>query len=225
MCQDREKILDLAYFGEGLQGHDTHVSPVHPEFAPMDVPSYDPEGAKALLAEAGFDSSNPLSFDVAVGTGWSDVVAYMETLQEDAKAAGINMTLDTMPNSSYWDLWTETAVGVTPWTHRPLAVMLLPLAYIADSEGEPVPWNESRWVDEEFSTLLAQAQGTLDIEARREIMAELQRIQNERGSIGIAYWQNVWEGFNPKVQGINAHPNNYAMWLEIWLDPDQDPFA
>jgi len=146
-------------------------------------------------------------------------------LQEDAKAAGIDITLDTMPNSSYWDLWTETTVGITSWTHRPLAVMLLPLAYIADSEGNPVPWNESRWVDEEFSTLLLQAQGTIDLEARRAIMADLQRIQQERGSIGIAYWMNTWDGHNPAFQDHNVHPNTYTLWNATWLDREKDPFA
>jgi peptide/nickel transport system substrate-binding protein len=123
--QDRQKIIDQAYFGEALIGHDVHVSPVQPEFAPMDTPAYDPEGAKELLAKAGQEG---LSFDISVGTGWPDVVAYAETFQEDAKAAGVNVTLNTMPNSAFWDLWVETAVGITPWTHRPLAVMLLPLA-------------------------------------------------------------------------------------------------
>jgi peptide/nickel transport system substrate-binding protein len=229
MVQDREKILDQAYFGEGLLGMDTHVSPVHPEFAPMDVPAYDPEGAKALLEEAAAEgvlaSADGLNFAISVGTGWTDIVAYAEVLQEDAKAAGINITLDTMPNSAYWDLWTETAVGITTWAHRPLAVMLLPLAYIADAEGNPVPWNESRWVDEEFSELLKTAQGTLDLEARRAIMVDLQRIQLERGSIGVAFFQNFWAISNPAFQGITAHPTQYELWREVWYDPDQDPFA
>ncbi|MEM7031493.1 MAG: ABC transporter substrate-binding protein, partial [Chloroflexota bacterium] len=56
MCQDRTKILNSAYFGEGLEGHDVHVAPVHPEFAPMDLPAYDPDGARALLDEAGVDN-------------------------------------------------------------------------------------------------------------------------------------------------------------------------
>ncbi len=222
MCQDRQRILDQAEFGEGLLGHDTHVSPVHPEFAPMDVPEYDPEGAKALLAESGLEG---LAFDIAVGTGWTDVVAYAETLKEDAKAAGIEITLNTMPNAAYWDLWTEAAVAITPWTHRPLAVMLLPLAYIADSEGVPVPWNESRWVDEEFSELLVKAQGTLDVEARRAIMADIQRIQMERGSIGIAWWRSSFSMANPAFQGIEAHPTTYNLWREVWYDPDKDPNA
>jgi len=222
MCQDREKILDQAYFGEGLLGHDFHVSPVHPEFAPMDVPEYDPEGAKALLAESGLEG---LAFDIAVGTGDPDVVAYAETLQESAKAAGIDITLNTMPSSAYWDLWTEAAVGITPWTHRPLAVMVLPLAYIGDADGNPVPWNESRWVDEEFTTLLLKAQGTLDVEARRAIMADLQKIQMERGSIGITYWQNSWSVANPAFTGIKSHPTAYNLWREVWYDADKDPHA
>jgi len=220
-CQDRQKILDQAYFSEGDLGGDTHVAPVQPDYAPMDIPAYDPEGAKALLAEAGQEN---LAFNVAVGAGWTDVVSYMETLKEDAKAAGIDVTLETMPNEAYWNLWTEAAVGVTPWTHRPLAVMLLPLAYIADSEGKPVPWNESRWVDEEFSTLLKKAQSIADNEARREVMKDLQRIQSERGSIGIAYFYHVWDAYNPAFQNVNSHPTGYYLLNEAWYDPEKDPF-
>lgn len=220
-CQDRAKIVQTAYFGEADEGQDTHVAPVQPDYSPMESPKYDPEGAKALLQKAGLDS---LDVDIAVGTGWTDVVAYIETLKEDAKAAGINITLNTMPNNAYWDLWTETPVGVTPWTHRPLAVMLLPLAYIGDADGKPVPWNESRWVDAEFTELLQKAQGIADNEARRAVMKDIQRVQMERGSIGIAYWQNVWDVYNPGFQNVGAHPTSYVILTDAWYDPDKDPF-
>lgn len=213
--QDREKILDTAFFGEGIVGYDTHVSPVHPAWSPMDLPPYDPEGARALLDEAGVET---LEFSVSVGTGWPDVVAFAENVQEDAKAAGINITLDTMPNSAFWDLWVETAVGITPWTHRPLAVMLLPLAYIADAEGNPVPWNESRFIDEEFTSILQVAQGTFDVEARRALYADLQRIQAERGAVLISYFMNTWEATNKNVHGIEGHPTNYRLFREVWVD-------
>jgi len=219
MCQDRTAILASAYFGEGLEGYDTHASPVQPEWAPMELPEYDPEGARALLEEAGVED---LEFDISIGTGWNDIVAYAETLQEGAKAAGITVNLATMPNSAYWDLWTETPVGITTWAHRPLAVMLLPLAYINDANGDPVPWNESRWHDDEFATLLQEAQGTADVEARRALMVDIQRIQQERGSVGIAYFINRWATYNPGFQGIVAHPTDYNLYREVWYDPDQD---
>ncbi|MBU37333.1 MAG: hypothetical protein CL611_02710 [Anaerolineaceae bacterium] len=219
-CQDRQKILDNSYFGQGDIGFDTHAAPSHPEFAPMDDIPYDPEGAKALLEEAGMSD---LSFDIAVGTGWSDIVAFAETLQEDAKAAGISVTLDTMPNSAYWDVWTEAAVGITTWANRPLAVMVLPLAYIADSEGNPVPWNESRWVDDEFSALLKTAQGTFDLEARRAIMKDIQRIQSERGSVFIPFFKPVFRAYTNNVRGASGHPQNYnTEWREAWIEPSSE---
>jgi peptide/nickel transport system substrate-binding protein len=220
MVQDRQKILTQAYFGEGLLAHDTHVSPVHPEWAPIDVPKFDPAGAKALLDKAG---KAGLTFKIAVGSGWTDVVAYAENLANDAKQAGMNITLDSMPINSYWNVWNDdkAPVGITPWTHRPLAVMVLPLAYIAGPDGKPVPWNETNWVDKEFSDLLQKAQGTLDVEARRVIMKQLEVIQRDRGSIAIAWWQNSWDVFNPVFQNVSAHPTNYNLWREVWLDPSK----
>jgi peptide/nickel transport system substrate-binding protein len=218
LCQNREKILQLAYFGEGVMGHDVHVSPIHPEFCPMDVPEYDPDRAKALLEEAGYPDG--LDVELAVGTGWPDVVSYAEVLKEDAAPAGLNITLNTMPTSQYWEQWTEVALGITPWTHRPLGTMVLNLAYIADENGDPVPWNETRWVDEEFSELLQQANATLDVEERREIFCQLQQIQFERGSIGVAWWRNVWMVINKKFQNVKGHPTLYQLFNEVWYDPE-----
>jgi len=218
ICQDRARILASAYYDEGLVGHDTHISPVHPEFAPIDPPAYDADRARSLLEGAGMSS---LDVSIAVGTGWSDIVAYIENLKETAAPAGINITLETMPNNNYWEIWDQTTVGVTPWTHRPLATMVLPLGYGSDAEGNPLAgWNESRWIDAEFSQLVVQAQGTYDLEARRAIMLQLETIQMERGSVGIAYWLNQWEVFNPAFQNITAHPTSYNLWREVWYDPD-----
>ena len=213
--QQRQKMLDNTFFGQGDIGYDTHVSPIHPAFSPMDDIPYDPEGAKALLAEAGFEN---FEFTMTVATGWDWVVGIAETMVEDAKPAGVNITLDTMPLSAYWDVWTEAPVAITAWGHRPLAVMVLPLAYTADSEGNPVPWNESHWIDEEFSALLKEAQGTLDVEARRAIMSDIQRIQAERGSIGLAYFYNRWKANRPGWVGLNPHPTGYNLFGEAYFE-------
>jgi peptide/nickel transport system substrate-binding protein len=214
LCQNHEKVLNLAYFGEGLQGQEFHVYSNHPEYCNKPIPEYNPEKAKQLLADAGYP--NGLDVTIAVGTGWADIVSYAEILKEDAAPAGFNITLNTMPNSQYWEQWTEVDLGVTPWTHRPLGTMILNLAYVADSEGKPVAWNESRWVDEEFSQLLTQANGTLDVEARRQIFCDLEQIQMDRGSIGIPYWMNVWMVSRKNVMNVPPHPNIYMLFNETW---------
>ncbi len=94
--------------------------------------------------------------------------------------------------------------------------MVLNLAYIADAQGKPVPWNESRWVDTEFSDLLATANGTLDVEARRQIFCNLEQIQMDRGSIGIAWWQNIWMVYRNNVMDVSAHPTLYMLFNNVW---------
>jgi len=216
LCQNHEKILSLAYFGEGLQGQDFHVYQLHPEYCEKPIPEYNPEKAKQLLAEAGYPDG--LEVNLAVGSGWPDVVSYAEVLKEDAAAAGFNININTMPNSQYWEQWTEVDLGVTPWTHRPLGTMVLNLAYVAGADGNPVAWNESRWVDDEFSELLVEANGTLDVDRRREIFCKLEQIQWERGSVGIPFWKNIWFHYRKNVKDVPTHPTWYMLFNEVWME-------
>lgn len=216
LCQHREKILALAYFNEGLQGHDFHVCPLHPEYCEKPIPKYDPKRAKQLLKEAGYPKG--LDVNLAFGSGWPETVRYAEILKQDAAPAGFRIHLDTMPNDQFWGKWTEVDFGVTPWYPRPLGTMVLNLAYIADADGNPVPWNETRWVDDEFSKLLKQANGTLDVDERRKIFCKLEDIQWTRGSIGTPFWMNNWYAVSKKVKDVQASPYLYMTFNKVWLD-------
>jgi peptide/nickel transport system substrate-binding protein len=216
LCQNREKILQLAFFGQGLQGQDCHVAPVHPEYCPKPIPAYNPEKAKELLKQAGYP--NGVDVTIHIGSGWSDIVRYAEVLKQDSAPAGFRITIDAMPNKAYWDKWTEFPFKVTNWKHRPLGTMVPPLAYTADKDGKPVKWNETRWVDEEFSKLLIQASGTLDLEERRKIFCKLEDIQMSRGSVAIAYWMNLWLMTRKRVKNAKAHPGVANFLGDVWLD-------
>jgi peptide/nickel transport system substrate-binding protein len=215
ICQHHEKLLALVYFNEGLQGQDFHVYPFHPEYCEKPIPKYDPKQAKQLLKDAGYPDG--LDVNLAVGSDWPDVVRYAEVLKQDAKPAGFRININTMPTSQYWEKWTEVDLGITPWMHRPIGTMVLNLAYIADEKGKPVPWNETRWSDPEFSKLLNQANGLISVDERRKVFCKLEQIQMDRGSIGIPYWRNQWFVTRKRLQNITGHPSVYMLFNEVWL--------
>ncbi len=112
-CVDREKILKMAYYGEGIVGADYHVCPIHPAYCEVEPLPFNPQKAKEILEEAGY--TTPLKVELSVGSGWEDIVSMAEILKQDA-APAFDIQLRTMPVSTYWDLWTEVDLGITPWT-------------------------------------------------------------------------------------------------------------
>ena len=210
LCQNREKISKMVGYEDSYLGQDVHVSPMHPEYCNIGTPVYDPDKARDLLAKAGYHSG--LTVNLAVGSGWSEFVRYAEILKQDAASAGFKINIQKMPNNAYWERWKEVDLGLTVWKHYPLGTMVPNLAYTADDKGNPTAWNETRWVDREFSSLLKQANSTLDVRARRKIFCKLERIQQERGSIGNAFWMKNWSIASKKVCRSKPHPKGYLMF-------------
>ncbi len=219
MCQNREQILQLSYFGEGDLSIDAHVAPVHPEYCPKDIPAYDPEGARALLEEYAAEKGLTLPLQVTLATKNDQAEPEIaQALKQQAEAGGFDITLDITEPSGYWDRWTEVDLGITSWTHRPLGTMVLPLAYIEEAIGA---WNETRWFDDEFTSLLRDAEATLDVENRRSIFCQLEDIMQERGPIGNSYWKNVWNVTHKRFENIVSHPTAYDLLYDVWENPEK----
>jgi peptide/nickel transport system substrate-binding protein len=215
-CQNREKILALALQGQGTIGNDYHVGQANPEY--VDVAPYPFDTAKSLelLNAAGVET--PVKVELSVASDWPESMAFAQALKEDAVAGGFDITLKPMPATEYWNVWTTANMGITWWSHRTLAPMTLAVAYTADADGKPAAWNESGWVDEEFSAILTEAVGTLDLAKRKELVGKLEVIQKERGSILLPFFMSVWKIYKKNVHDIVADPQEYAIFYETWKD-------
>jgi peptide/nickel transport system substrate-binding protein len=216
MCQDREQIFQLAYFSEGDLSIDAHVAPSQPEYAEKPIPAYDPEGARELMEAYAAEKGISLPLQVTLATKNDQAEPEIaQALKELALPGGFDITLDITEPNGYWERWTEVPLGITSWTHRPLAVMLLPLAYTEEAIGN---WNETRWVDEEFEEVLRQAQATIDLEELRGLMSQIEDIMQERGPIGNSFWKNIWNITASEFQNVKAHPTAYDLLYDVWKD-------
>ena len=126
------------------------------------------------------------------------------------KEIGVNVTMNVLPSAQYWDHWTIEAFAYTAWTHRPLGVMVLDLAYRTG-----VPWNESHFDNPKFNDLMDKADATLDVGKRKLIMKEVETLMQEEGPIVQPVWRAVFTGVNKKVKGYKMHPTNY-IFCEEW---------
>lgn len=210
LCQDHKRLLELAYRGRGAEAQDHHVAPIHPEYSPMPTPKQDYPQARKLLAEAGFKKGIDLKIDVKKEPPWE--LAVTQALAEMCKPAGIRIKINVMPNAQYWDIWDKTPFGFTAWTHRPLGVMVLNLAYRSG-----VPWNETHYNNPEFDKALDEAGAILGVDGRRKQMAKLQKILQKDGIMAQPLWRSVFSASSKKVRGFKVHPTLYHQLNDVWL--------
>ncbi|MCZ4260184.1 ABC transporter substrate-binding protein [Limimaricola sp. G21655-S1] len=209
MAVDNEIVLELGYSGRGEVAENHHVCPIHPEYAQVDGPAYDPAAAKAMLDEAGFgdETFELISLDDAWQASTCDAVA------AQLRDAGIDVQRRVMPGSTFWNGWLEYPFSATDWAMRPLGVQVLALAYKSG-----VPWNETAYSSEEFDALLAEAMSLADVEARREVMARIETLLQEDGVVIQPYWRSIFRHYTDKVQGAEMHPSfehhHYRWWIK-----------
>jgi peptide/nickel transport system substrate-binding protein len=207
---DTNAVLQLAHKGLGTVGEHHHVSPIHPEYAKLPPFQRDVAKAKKLLADAGYPSGIDAEIACKPDPPWE--LLAVQALVEQWKDAGIRVKINVMPSTQFWEVWTKVTFGFTGWTHRPLGTMVLGLAYRTG-----VPWNEAKYSNKDFDTLLTQAEGTLDVNKRREVMAKLEAILQDDGPIVQPLWRSVFTYMDKRVQGFKMHPTQYIFGHQLGI--------
>ncbi|MEX1236556.1 MAG: ABC transporter substrate-binding protein [Roseovarius sp.] len=196
MAMSNAVLLELGHADVGEIAENHHVSPLHPAYAPMPAPVYDPAQARQLMIQAGMqDYVHEL---ISIDDSWRRNTAdAAEALLLDA---GIKVRRVILPGPLYWEGWATFPFSTTDWGHRPLGVQTYALAY---RSGEP--WNEFGWSNPEFDALLSEALATLDIEARRALMARLEALVREDAVTVQPYWRTLTNHTRPGLIGGAHH--------------------
>ena len=196
MAVDNSVLLELGYDNRGVTAQNHHVGPAHPEYADVGNPKYDPAGAKALMEEAGMmDFEHEIvSIDDAWRKNTTDAVA------AQLRDAGFKVKRTVLPGSTFWNDWAKYPFSSTNWNHRPLGVQIWALAY---RSGEA--WNEFGWANAEFDAILDKALATADVEKRRALMAEGEKLVQEEGVTIQPYWRSLYNHTREGLMGGAHH--------------------
>ncbi|MEO1790257.1 MAG: ABC transporter substrate-binding protein, partial [Pseudomonadota bacterium] len=103
MAVDNSVCLSLGYSDQGTLAENHHVCPIHPEYAELPPPDYDPAGALALMEEAGMAD---YEFEIiSIDDDWrrntSDVIA------AQLRDAGMNVKRTILPGATFWNDWAK----------------------------------------------------------------------------------------------------------------------
>jgi peptide/nickel transport system substrate-binding protein len=189
---DRPQLIASALDGYGVPASDL-FSPYDPDFDSSLHRQQDIPQAKFLLKKAGQENLTVQLVTSAVATG---TVAMATVLQQQAKAAGVTISLKTVdpttffgPSYLHWT-FSQDYYNYTPY-----------LAQVAESMLPTSPFNETHWRLPQYIGLYKQANLTTSAAARRQIEHEMQLIDFAQGGYIIPAYIDALDAYSTKITG------------------------
>lgn len=194
---NREGIIQAIFSGEAnLIAGFVVSSNLGFEDDPAPYP-YDPERARALLAEAGFENGFTISMGCPAD-GYVNINEVCLAVQRDLGRVGIDVSLEFRTTNSYWGEPGYGAVGpmyVDSWSSD-IGEALPRL------QGALIPGNYyNTWHDDVITDFVNQIASTVDSGERAALYAELQRYMFDNPPFIYLYQPNVFEAIRDNVMG------------------------
>ncbi|MFD1848763.1 ABC transporter substrate-binding protein [Oceanobacillus bengalensis] len=219
MAIDRQSMVDSIYGGGEVSG------PVNPSLGKWALPleereqlqPYDPEGAKALLAEAGFPNGFDTTLMVTDGYG-EQLVRVAQWIAEDLRNVGINAEIEVVEYATYFsEKWPnvdyDIGVGYQTYFQEPDEWLRTQM----HSEGTRNWFNIS---DPELDVMLDEQRMIIDEDERREMVYDIQRyvLENVVNPIPVSTYY-VQSPQQPYVKNWEPHSSyGYIHMKDVWLD-------
>ncbi len=196
MALDRQQVVDLVYAGFASLAADSTIPVSDPNF-PADVQprARDLDGARALLAEAGYPNGLEITSPLisVFGFGTSNLAA---VLKEQLAEAGITISLKE-GGPTFWDtVWQKEPFYIPDYNRRHPSEVF-PLISVTDA-GQ---WM-THWSNAEFDEAVQAAAKTTDFDVQKENYGKAIRLQSENDGIILPAYAPRLHGKATKLQGV-----------------------
>lgn len=135
-----------------------------------------------------------------------------DAIAAQLREAGFKVNRKVRRPDEFWAGWKEFPFSLTTWGHRPLGIQNIALAF-----RKGAAWNETGFSSEELEEAIANALAVVDSEARREMMAEIERIVLDAGIVIQPFWRKVYSHARPTVRNHAVHPSFVMDLAGVWL--------
>ena len=208
-----------------LQGTaEVAAGPTPPAFAwayneSLEPYPYDPETAKALLEEAGYDGEELTFYVTEGGSGMLDPIAMGTAIQADLQAVGMPTSIETYEWNTFLGrvnpgLEGKADMAEMAWmTNDPDTLPFLALR--SEAWPDKGGFNSGYYSNEKVDELLNEARTATDQDRRAALYKEMQEIvQEEAPWVFVANWkQNAVTGAN--VDNFKLQPSFFLMLQDV----------
>jgi len=213
MALDRDAMLMASLDGFGFATYAT-MQPIFAGASNEGTRSFDPEGARQLLAEQGF-APGDIEFEVLFFA--EDQRRRGEVVQSNLADIGITISLTMMEQAAWLPHTTQDIFDAT-FQNQTQPNLMAHMRAVMHSDSIDGP-NRSRMSNPELDALIDQAFATIDEAERLAVLLEASRVANEHvGFIGTNSSMTI-RAFNSNLVAPEIGPGG-AMFFNMvyWLD-------
>ncbi len=184
---DRDFMVKTTQLGYAFPADDDPIPISWPSAWEHTYPKQNIAQAKQLLASAGYNSSNPLKVTLYASDIQPGALSLATAYKDMAAQAGVDVTIDNVPLSSYWDTtWLKQPMGLTSWGVR-AAAQAFPLYLTCNAS-----FKESHFCNQQVDALVNKAEATLNASARIGLYKQAEKIVAQQGGeINILDFKNL----------------------------------
>ncbi|MCS0504812.1 ABC transporter substrate-binding protein [Ancylobacter mangrovi] len=208
MALDKKALVEVALYGQGTPTH-TMIPPSHPYYN-SDIPigAPDVEGAKKLLAEAGYPDGFEATLYVPVGRPTRERLGI--AAKEMLAPVGIKVDIQRVP----WDKFVKEIEGKADFYadgffSRPtIDTSIYPFYHSTGS------WNTQLWnyKNPEIDKVLDDARAAKTEDERAALYKKFQALAEDNPAGAIPYVLNHVNAYRKNVKGFHSSP---MMWLDL----------
>ena len=207
---DRQTVVDAAYFGAAAVGNGI-IAPGLPGSRDAVTYDYDPDKARALLAEAGVSSLN-VSLDIL---NQSERLLAAQVIQANLAEVGVNCEIKQNDSGTFWtlgskdgDYFMDLQLVLSRFSMQPDPSW----ATVWFTPEQVGVWNWERFDSAEYKALHEEGLSEPDPAKRNEIYTKMQNLMDESGSyvflthevVGAIHRDSVEPGLKPNGESLMA---------------------